>query len=245
VDLSLNITPLKDAGQVTRGVAIVVDDLTEKRRLQAQRRLFERMVAPAVIEQLDPDSLQLGGDRAEITTVFADIRGFTSFSETQDPETLVAVLNRYLSVAAEAILHEEGTIDKFLGDAVMAWFNAPVAQADHTLRAVRSAIAIRDAVPRLHQELEPALRLSYGVGIHSGEAVLGLVGTERHINYTAIGDSVNTAKRLQENALPGQILISRSAADRVREQVELRSMPSMRLEGKEQAVEVFEVVGMK
>jgi len=245
VDLSLNITPLKDAGQITRGVAIVVDDLTEQRRLQAQRRLFERMVAPAVIEQIDPDSLLLGGDRAEITTVFADIRGFTSFSETQDPETLVAVLNRYLSVAAEAILREEGTIDKFLGDAVMAWFNAPVPQPDHTLRAVRAAIAIRDAVPRLHQELEPSLRLRYGVGIHSGEAVLGLVGTERAINYTAIGDSVNTARRLQENALPDQILISRAAADRVRDQVELRSMPSMRLEGKGRPVEVFEVVGLK
>jgi PAS domain S-box-containing protein len=245
VDLSLNITPLKDAGQITRGVAIVVDDLTEQRRLQAQRRLFERMVAPAVIEQIDPDSLLLGGDRAEITTVFADIRGFTSFSETKDPETLVAVLNRYLSVAAEAILREEGTIDKFLGDAVMAWFNAPVPQPDHTLRAVRAAIAIRDAVPRLHQELEPSLRLRYGVGIHSGEAVLGLVGTERAINYTAIGDSVNTARRLQENALPDQILISRAAADRVRDQVELRSMPSMRLEGKGQPVEVFEVVGLK
>jgi PAS domain S-box-containing protein len=245
VDLSLNITPLKDAGQITRGVAIVVDDLTEQRRLQAQRRLFERMVAPAVIQQLDPDSLLLGGDRAEITTVFADIRGFTSFSETKDPETLVAVLNRYLSVAAEAILREEGTIDKFLGDAVMAWFNAPVPQPDHTLRAVRAAIAIRDAVPRLHQELEPSLRLRYGVGIHSGEAVLGLVGTERAINYTAIGDSVNTARRLQENALPDQILISRAAADRVRDQVELRSMPSMRLEGKGKPVEVFEVVGLK
>jgi len=245
VDLSLNITPLKDAGQVTRGVAIVLDDLTEKRRLQAQRRLFERMVSPAVIDQLDPDSLQLGGDRAEITTVFADIRGFTSFSESQNPETLVAVLNRYLSIAAEAILREEGTIDKFLGDAVMAWFNAPVPQPDHTLRAVRAALAIRDAIPLLHQDLEPAFRLSFGVGIHSGEAVLGLVGTERHLNYTAIGDSVNTAKRLQENALPGQILISRSAADRVRDEAELRPVPLMVLEGKEQIVEVFEVVGLK
>jgi PAS domain S-box-containing protein len=245
VDLSLNITPLKDAGQVTRGVAIVLDDLTEKRRLQAQRRLFERMVSPAVIEQLDPDSLQLGGNRAEISTVFADIRGFTSFSESQDPETLVAVLNRYLSVAAEAILGEEGTIDKFLGDAVMAWFNAPVPQPDHTLRAVRAALAIRDAIPRLHRELEPSFRLNFGVGIHSGEAVLGLVGTERQLNYTAIGDSVNTAKRLQENALPGQILISQSAAERVNGDVELRPVPSMTLEGKEQTVEVFEVVGLK
>jgi PAS domain S-box-containing protein len=244
VDLSLNITPLKDAGQITRGVAIVVDDLTEKRRLEAQRRLFERMVAPAVIEQLDPDSLQLGGDRAEITTLFADLRGFTSFGETQNPETLVAVLNRYLSLAAEAILHEEGTIDKFIGDAVMAWFNAPVAQVDHALRAVRAALAIRDSVPGLHAGLDPSFRLGYGVGIHTGEAILGLVGTARHINYTAIGDSVNTAKRLQENAAPGQILISRSTADRLQGAMAIRLVPAMELEGKERPVEVFEVVGV-
>jgi PAS domain S-box-containing protein len=242
VDLSLNITPLKDAGQVTRGVAIVVDDLTEKRRLEAQRRLFERMVAPAVIDQLDPDSLQLGGNRAEITTLFADLRGFTSFGESHNPETLVAVLNRYLSLAAEAILHEEGTIDKFLGDAVMAWFNAPVPQSDHALRAVRAALAIRDAVPILHAELDPSFRLSYGVGIHCGEAILGLVGTSRHLNYTAIGDSVNTAKRLQENAKPGQILISRATADYLGRAVRVQPVPAMALEGKERPVEVFEVV---
>jgi PAS domain S-box-containing protein len=242
VDLSLNITPLKDAGQVTRGVAIVVDDLTEKRRLEAQRRLFERMVAPAVIDQLDPDSLQLGGNRAEITTLFADLRGFTSFGEAHNPETLVAVLNRYLSLAAEAILHEEGTIDKFLGDAVMAWFNAPVPQSDHALRAVRAALAIRDAVPILHAGLDPSFRLSYGVGIHCGEAILGLVGTSRHLNYTAIGDSVNTAKRLQENAKPGQILISRATADRLGNAVRMHPVPAMTLEGKERPVEVLEVV---
>ncbi|MCK4961336.1 MAG: GAF domain-containing protein, partial [Anaerolineales bacterium] len=108
IDLSLNITPLKTADKTIRGVAIVVDDLTEKRQLEAQRRLFERMVSPAVIDQLDPDSLHLGGSRTDITTLFADIRGFTAFSETTDPETLVGVLNGFLAAAAEAILSEEG-----------------------------------------------------------------------------------------------------------------------------------------
>jgi adenylate cyclase len=244
VDLSLNITPLKTAGKTTRGVAIVVDDLTEKRKLEAQHRLFERMVSPAVIDQLDPDGLQLGGHRAEITTLFADIRGFTAFSETIDPETLVSVLNGFLAVAAEAILNEEGTIDKFLGDAVMAWFNAPIPQPDHTLRAVRAALAMKEAVAKLHETLSEEFRLYFGMGIHYGEALLGLVGTHRRLEYTAIGDSVNTARRLQENAAEGQILISQEAVERVSGLLELGEVPPIQAEGKEHPIEVFEVLGL-
>jgi adenylate cyclase len=244
VELSLNISPLKMADETTRGVAIVVDDLTEKRNLEAQRRLFERMVSPAVIEQLDPDSLQLGGHRAQITCFFADIRGFTSFSEATDPETLVGVLNRYLAAAADAILQEEGTIDKFLGDAVVAWFNAPIPQRDHTLRAARAALQLKTAISDLHTKLPEQFRLSFGVGIHSGEALLGLVGTQQRLEYTAIGDSVNTAKRLQENALPGQILISRVAAEPIQIALQLKEMPPVMAEGKEQPIEVFELLGL-
>jgi len=244
IDLSLNITPLKTADKMIRGVAIVVDDLTEKRRLEAQRRLFERMVSPAVIDQLDPDSLHLGGSRTDITTLFADIRGFTAFSETTDPETLVGVLNGFLAAAAEAILSEEGTIDKFLGDAVMAWFNAPIPQPDHTLRAVRAALAMQQAVQNLHQELPEEFCLSFGVGIHYGEALLGLVGTQRRLEYTAIGDSVNTARRLQENAAEGQILISQEAAERVRNLVELVEVDPIHAEGKEQPIVVYNVAGL-
>jgi adenylate cyclase len=245
VDLSLNITPLKTAEQSTRGVAIVLDDLTEKRRLEAQRRLFERMVSPAVIDQLDPDSLQLGGRRLNITTLFADIRGYTSFSEATDPETLVSVLNRYLAVAADAILNEEGTIDKFLGDAVMAWFNAPIPQSDHTLRAIRSALAIQEQISDLSVVMPTNFQLSFGIGIHMGEALLGLIGTDKRLEYTAIGDSVNTAKRLQENAHPGQILISQIAANEVKDRVKMQSVPPITAEGKEQPLQVFEVLGLR
>jgi adenylate cyclase len=244
LNLVLNLTPLKAAGQDTRGVAIVVDDLTEKRRLEAQRRLFGRMVSPAVIDALDPDSLELGGRRAEITTLFADIRGFTSFSEALDPESLVSVLNGYLAWAARAILEEEGTIDKFLGDAVMAWFNAPIPQSDHTMRAVRAALAIREGIMALHRDMPPEYQLSFGVGIHRGEALLGLIGTQERLDYTAIGDSVNTAKRLQENAAEGQILISKAAAEHVAGVVELKEVAPVLAEGKQQPIPVFEVLGL-
>jgi adenylate cyclase len=240
----LNLSPLKDGSQVTQGVTIVLDDLTERKRLEGQRKLFERMVSPAVIRQLDPDSLSLVGKRTDITILFADIRGFTSFSEMQSPEKLVAILNRYLAAAAEAVLEQEGTVDKFLGDAVMAWFNAPIPQPDHTLRAVRAAVTLRNAVLRLHNELPSEAKLSFGVGIHYGEAVLGLIGTEKRLEYTAIGDSVNTTKRLQENAWHNQIVISEDAYQRVQEQVRVLPMDPMQVKGKREPIPVYEVIGL-
>jgi PAS domain S-box-containing protein len=245
VDWRLNLSPLKDADQTTQGVAIVLDDLTERKKLEAQRRLLERMVSPAVLDQIDPDSLQIGGKRVDITILFADIRGFTSFSEKQSPEELVAVLNRYLAAGAEAVLRQEGTVDKFLGDAVMAWFNAPLPQPDHTLRAVRAALDLKTAVEKLHKELPPEAHLSFGAGIHYGEAVLGWIGTEKRQDYTAIGDSVNTAKRIQENAAKNQILISKEAFERVKKKVDARPYAPLHVKGKSEAVEVYEVVGLK
>jgi PAS domain S-box-containing protein len=244
VDWRLNLSPLKDATQTTQGVAIVLDDLTERKRLEAQRRLFERMVSPAVIEQLDPNSLQLGGKRVDITVLFADIRGFTSFSETVSPEQLVAVLNRYLAAMAEAVLSQQGTIDKFLGDAVMAWFNAPIPQPDHTLRAVKAALAMRQAVEGLYQELPKDFHLAFGVGIHYGDAVLGLIGTDKRLEYTAISDCVNTAKRLQENSAKNQILISKEAYQRVSESVKAEHYAPLMVKGKSQPVEVYEIQGL-
>ncbi len=245
VVLSLNLSPLRDANMNTQGVAIVVDDLTEKKRLEGLHSLFERMVSPAVIEQLDPQKLQLGGERTEITTLFADIRGFTQFSETIQPEELVSILNRYLGIATDAILTEEGTLDKFIGDAVMAFFNAPIPQPDHTLRAVRAALRIKDALATMKTTLPEQSHLSFGVGIHIGEAVLGLVGTESRLEYTAIGDSVNTAKRLQENAKPGQILISTEAYVHVANQVHAQPITPINAKGKSQPLQVFELIALK
>jgi len=245
VDWRLNLSPLKDAEQTTQGIAIVLDDMTERKRLEAQRRLFERMVSPAVINQLDPNGLQLGGKRVDITVLFADIRGFTSYSEQISPEQLVSVLNRYLAAMAEAVLSQEGTIDKFLGDAIMAWFNAPIPQPDHTLRAVKAALLLRKTIEGLYRELPEDSHLAFGVGIHYGDAVLGLIGTDRRMEYTAISDSVNTAKRIQENSAKNQILLSKEAYERVKDKVEIQYHAAMDVKGKTQPVEVYEVLGLK
>jgi PAS domain S-box-containing protein len=245
LDWRLNLSPLKDAGQSTQGIAIVLDDLTERKKLEAQRKLLERMVSPAVLDQIDPRSLQIGGKKVDVTILFADVRGFTAYGEKRTPEELVAVLNRYLAACAEAVLEHEGTVDKFLGDAIMAWFNAPLRQPDHTLRAVKSALATQAAVVRLHQELPLEAHLSFGVGIHYGEAVLGWIGSEKRLEFTAIGDSVNTARRIQENAGKNQILLSKQAFEQVRAKVEANAFTPLTVKGKTQPLEVYEVVGLK
>jgi class 3 adenylate cyclase len=127
----------------------------------------------------------------------------------------------------------------------MAWFNAPIAQPDHRLRAVRAALAIRDAAQELHGDLPAGFHLEFGIGLHAGPALLGLVGTERRLEYTAIGDSVNTARRLQEHAAEGQILISRVTAQPVAELLVLDEAPSVQAEGKQEPVEVYLVRGLR
>lgn len=245
VIISLNLSPLRDNNLNTQGIAIVMDDLTEKKRLQAQYRLFERMVSPGVINLLDPDKLQLGGKQAQISILFADIRDFTRFSEKTLPEELVKILNHYLAIAANSILAEQGTIDKFLGDAVMAWFNAPIPQPDHTLRAVRAALEIRSAIQKLKTQIPEKYHLSFGAGIHFGDAVLGLVGTEQRLEYTAIGDSINSAKRIQENAAANQILISETAYQLVYQEILAKPMGKILVKGKSNPIEIYEVTGLK
>ena len=244
--LRVSISPLQDERGSMQGAAIVIDDLTEQRRLESRAQLFQRFLSPAVIERLpeDPRQLRLGGQRQEITCLFADIRGFTDFSLRNDPETLVDVLNRYLAAAAEAVLAEEGTLDKFMGDAVVAFFNAPLPQKDHVLRALRVALNVRDRITDLQARMPPAYRLSYGIGISVGEAVVGNIGTAQRLDYTAIGTSVNMARRLQEAAGPGQILITQSIYDHARDQIEVLPLPGIEIGRLAEPLNAYELIGL-
>ncbi len=247
VNLSFGVSSLRDTDGTPLGVTVVVEDMTEKRRLEATREMFCRYVAPAVVDRLpsDPDQLRLGGKRQALTILFADIRNFTQLSEQLAPEELVEILNQYLAVAANAVLKYEGTLDKFMGDAVMAIFNAPLPQDDHPLLAVRAALEMRQAVEQLHDRLPNAQHLEYGIGVHTGDAVVGNVGTRQQMNYTAIGDAVNVARRLQESAAGGQIILSQAVFKCVREQVDATRLPSLRVKGRRQVEQVWELDAMR
>lgn len=208
--------------------------------------LFERYVAPSVVEKLvaQPDAIKLGGVRQRVTILFADIRGFSNFSAHTMPEVLVDVLNRHIAVAAEAILAEAGTLDKFLGDAVMAYFNAPLIQPDHALRAVRAAWRICRAVNQPISQLPAASRLQFGVGISTGEALVGNIGVPELMSFTVIGDAVNVSRRLQEHAQGGQILICQQVHSLVKGYVEARPVGVVKLKGHPQPELAFEVLAV-
>lgn len=210
------------------------------------RGLFERYVAPRVVEKLmaQPQAVELGGVRQTATVLFADIRGFSDFSARAEPELLVEVLNHHIAIAADAILAENGTLDKFLGDGVMAYFNAPLTQPDHAVRAVRAAWRACRAVEQSHTELPIQARLHFGVGIGTGEVVVGNVGTSQLMNFTVIGDTVNVSRRLQEHARGGQILLSQPAYKLVYGQVKAQPVGMIEIKGHEQPEPVFEVVSV-
>ena len=223
----------------------VSDDLRATRDQILQT--FEHYVAATVVEQLldDPTKVALGGHIHIVTAFFADLEGFTTISEYADPETLFTVLNGYLSLVADAVIENRGTLDKFLGDGVMALFNAPLPQPEHALHAVRAALAAQTEAQQYQQSLPEKLRLNFRIGIHTGEALVGNVGTSRLRNYTAIGDTINTASRLEKSGLGGQILISDETYQHVKTQVVVREMGQRLLKGRETPILIYEVMEMK
>lgn len=250
--LRLSCAPLRDAYLGTKGTTIVIEDLTERRRLEAEqeriRQTFGRVVAPRVRDRLlaDAVNLRLDGTRQKATILFADLSGFTSFSETTEPEVLFKILNYYLSLAAQAILEEEGTLDKFMGDAVMALWNTPDPQPDHHLRAVRAALEILRRCEQAHASIaDPKYHLQFRIGVTTGDAMVGNVGTSELFNYTAIGDTVNLSQRLEVSARPGHILIDEVTYQSVAENVIAMPMEPLVIKGKSKPVAVYELKALK
>jgi len=244
--ITLHVASRDEIGALTHSFNEMAASLRET---DAIKRAFSRYVAREVVTEIlkDPEKIVLTGERREVTVLFCDVRNFTSISERLAPEEVVSLLNAFYTLMIDTTFKHDGTLDKFLGDGVMAVFGAPIYHPDHALRAVRTALAMqagmRELSARRAAEGKPALAI--GIGVNAGTAVAGNVGTETRMEYTVIGDNVNLASRLESYAKPGQILITSTTYGIVRYGIEARRLGPMRLRGKEDEVEVYEVIGAR
>ncbi len=207
---------------------------------------FKKYVAPQVVEEISRRKdfrVVLGGEKRDIAVLFVDIRGFTPMSESLEPEQVVDILNEYLQLTTRSVFHNGGTLDKFIGDATMAIFNAPFDLDDAVYKAVCTARDIAAGSTELERKMMERFgrSVSFGIGIHCGSAVVGNIGCEHRMDYTAIGDTVNTAARLESNAKPGQILISSEVYGAVRDRVRVTALGNIPLKGKSNGVLVYQL----
>ena len=225
-----------------------VKSTLEKRRVT---RTFERYVAPEIVSEIlkgGTEALSLGGKTVDIAVLIVDVRGITTMSERLDPEKVVFILNKYLTMASGCVEATGGTLDKFVGDAMMAFWGAPLPQEDPVMNAVKTAMGIVEGCARVSEELKAEIgeELRVGVGVNYGPAVVGNMGAEKHMDYTAIGDTVNTAARLEANAPGGKVYISRSVADALEGRITYTSLgDTIKLKGKAEGFEVLELNSIK
>jgi adenylate cyclase len=224
----------------------------EERRARDIRKMFSSYVSKGIVDELirDPSKAKLGGDRKEITVLFSDIRGFTTFSEKHEPEEVVSLLNEYLGAMTEIVFEYEGTLDKFVGDAIMALWGAPVGQPDHAERAVKCSLAMIDKLKELQAKWtsEGKYAIDIGIGINTGDMVVGNMGAEgKKMDYTVIGDNVNLGARLEglTRKYNNHIIISEYTYAKVKNIVVAKELDTVTVKGKEKPVVVYDLVGLK
>jgi adenylate cyclase len=233
---------------VAAQTAIAVENARAHERLareEVARANYSRFLPEYVVKQMleNPESFKLGGVNQTITILFADIRGFTRISEHAPPEKIVGLLNRYFSAMTDIIFAHGGTLDKYLGDGLMALFGAPATTPEDASNALNAAVAMQRRLLGINLELkaEGLSEVGVGIGLHTGEVTVGYIGSERRSEYTAIGDSVNTASRLESNAKGGQILISDATAKAARSRYKLHPRDPITVKNREQPVILWEV----
>jgi len=228
---------------------IIYKYATEEKEKKRIKSIFQRYVSSQVVEELlaSTNRVVLGGRRREVTILFADIRNFTEMASRMAPEEVVSILNEFFTMITEVIFEYHGTLDKYIGDAVMAIYGAPIEVDNHAEKALGTALEMQERTELLGRSLlergiEP---IKIGIGINTGEAVIGNIGSLQRMEYTAIGDSVNLAARLEEVAKPDQILISKDTYRMVKDIVNARVLEPMALGGRAELIQVYEVLGLK
>ncbi|HXI62402.1 MAG TPA: adenylate/guanylate cyclase domain-containing protein [Pyrinomonadaceae bacterium] len=233
---------------VAAQTAIAVENVRAHERLakeEVARANYSRFLPEYVVKQMleNPESFKLGGVTQTITVLFADIRGFTRISEHAAPEQIVQLLNRYFSAMTDIIFAHGGTLDKYLGDGLMALFGAPTVTPKDAANAIAAAVAMQRRMLSINDELraEGFPEIGIGIGLHTGEVIVGYIGSERRSEYTAIGDAVNTSSRLESNAKAGEILVSEVTAQAARSRYQLAPRDPITVKNREQPVPLFEV----
>jgi len=233
---------------VAAQTAIAVENVRTHEKLareEVARANYSRFLPEYVVKQMldNPESFKLGGVMQTITVLFADIRGFTRISEHAAPEKIVQLLNRYFSAMTDIIFAHGGTLDKYLGDGIMVLFGAPTTTPKDAANALSAAVAMQRRMLSINDELtkEGYPEIGIGIGLHTGEVIVGYIGSEKRSEYTAIGDAVNTASRLESNARGGQILISEATAQAARTRYHLTPRDPISVKNREQPVPLFEV----
>jgi PAS domain S-box-containing protein len=261
MDFSLNVTPLVTPRGKKEGLTLLFTNQTREKELKKtvkivndERRvikdMFARYMSQEVMTSLmeSPDSIKLGGDKREATVFFADIRGYTSFSEGRDPEVIVEILNEYFSEAVENVMVYKGYIDKFIGDCIMAVWGVPMQpKKDDAINAVSCAIAIQNAVRSSKRKFfrNEAARLRIGIGINTGPLVAGNLGSIQRMDYSVIGDTVNLAARLEGAAGAEEIIISQATRNHLGNNFKLEKRKPIRVKGKEKPIQIYNVLGLK
>ena len=230
-------------------VAALVSYNTEGRKRRQIKHAFQRYVAEPVVDELlkDPDRLQLGGERKEITALFSDIAGFTSLTEKTRPEVVLDILNEYLDRMTEKILTYNGTLDKYMGDGIMAFWGAPLPQEDHAKNACYAALECQMEIEKLNEQLSESglSELQARIGINSGEMIVGNMGSKKRFDYTILGDNVNLSSRLEGvNKFYGtKIIIGENTYQLAKDAVEVRELDFIRVKGKEKPVRIYQLLG--
>ena len=248
IPLGLMTSILQDDDGSDVGILIVFHDLSEIQKYTTLKSTFSRYVSKQVVEKIvSSDEIILHGEKRDVTVLFSDIRGFTTLAEQLEPTEVVATLNAYFSAMIDVIHTYEGTLDKFLGDGIMCIFGAPIEQPDHAVRAARTALAMKEALAAFNQQQAQADKpvLNVGIGINTGNAVVGNVGSEKRMEYTAIGDNVNLAARLQAIASGDQIIISDSTFRALGAAAHAIALPPAKVKGKLNPISIYNLVELK
>ena len=258
IDFSLNISPLRGKRGKKEGLTLLFTDQSRERRLQKEmetvveerrviKNMFSRYLSEDLVQQLtdNPELVKLGGDKKVATIFFADIRGYTTFSETKEPGYIIDVLNAYFSQAVEIIIKHKGYIDKFIGDAIMAAWGVPLnSEEEDALAGVECAVELQQLIHSKKRTffVGEASHLSVGIGMHTGSLVAGNLGSERRMDYSVIGDTVNVAARLEGVAKSGEVIITEHTRDMIGDRFKLKELEPVTVKGKEKPIHIFSVL---